>query len=67
MPLNGLDRLRGFTVKLLTKLQARLGIQFKPYKAPDGQIGAKVTDANGNETWNGMIGEILKKDVSMKI
>lgn len=54
----------GFIPDLVYELSKRVGFSYKFVEAPDGKYGAP--NAN-TQTWDGLIGEVLKNEVNTYI
>ena len=46
----------GFSIELFQKIAQKHGFRYKIYKVPDGKFGSNLK----NNTWNGMIGELIR-------
>lgn len=57
------DALEGYAIDLLTELAQSLGINYTLHIVKDGKYGSK--DQEGN--WNGMVGEIIRKEADLAI
>ncbi|XP_034948541.1 ionotropic receptor 25a-like [Chelonus insularis] len=58
------DRWFGYSIDLLDKISNILFFEYEIYAAPDGKFGA-MNESDG--TWNGMIGELIKKKADIAI
>ncbi|XP_074647891.1 glutamate receptor ionotropic, delta-1-like [Tubulanus polymorphus] len=56
-------RYTGFLPDMMNELARRMNVSYEIYNCPDGKYGAK--DSNG--TWNGMIGELVRKDADIAL
>lgn len=52
---------RGFIPDILRELENIMGVPFEIYLVKDGKYGSNV-----NDSWTGMIGDVIKKEVSMR-
>ena len=55
----------GFIVDLIDLLSKMLGFRYEFYESPDGRFGAATVLPQGNITWNGMMGELMKNEVRL--
>lgn len=51
----GNDRFEGFAIELIKEVAAMLEFDYEIYLVHDGKFGSKLPD----NSWNGMIGELL--------
>eukprot|EP00058_Branchiostoma_floridae_P007160 XP_002592648.1 hypothetical protein BRAFLDRAFT_85123 [Branchiostoma floridae] len=58
---DGQPRYKGFCIDMLHKLADMLGICYTMYEVPDGKYGAE----HENNTWNGIIGEVMAGNAEM--
>lgn len=59
---DGTTSYQGFCIDLLNELTEKLHFTYEIYLSPDRKYGAETE----NGTWNGMIGELVKKVCSLK-
>lgn len=60
-PLTGNDRFEGFVVDLVAEVAKIVGINYQLQLVQDGRYGAWSDDG----TWNGMIGELTRREADM--
>jgi len=56
------QKFKGYMVDLLFLISKRLRMKPRLYLSPDGRWGSEQTSKDGAKYWNGMIGEVIKKE-----
>ena len=56
---SGPDLYEGYCIDLLVELARIHGFKYELYLSPDGTWGAPLENGSKNQTWSGLMGELL--------